>query len=156
MVANDLRALKRMIEASGDLRRLTRSPIISRGEQAKAMATILGQAGAGGTVRHFVGVAAHNRRLFLLPEMIDAYLKLLAARRGEVSADVVSATTLAPAQVEALKSQLAKLVGKAVNLNFKIDPDLIGGLIVKVGSRMVDSSLRSKLQRLQLAMKGVG
>jgi len=156
VVADDLRALKRMIETSDDLRRLTRSPLIPRGEQAKAMASILDRASIGRTVRHFVGVAALNRRLFLLPGMTDAFLTLLATRRGEVSADVVSAAALAPAQVEALKGQLAKTVGKAVNLNFKIDPDLIGGLVVKVGSRMVDSSLRSKLQRLQLAMKGVG
>lgn len=155
-VAADLRALKRMIEESDDLRRLIRSPLISRQDQARAMAEILEKAGIGETVRHFVGVAAQNRRLFLLVPMIEAYLAILAARRGEVSADVTSAAALGPTQVEALKNQLAKAVGKAVNINFKIDPSLIGGLVVKVGSRMVDSSLRSKLQRLQLAMKGIG
>jgi F-type H+-transporting ATPase subunit delta len=155
-VADDLRALRAMIEASDDLRRLIRSPLISRQEQAKAMAAILRQAGLGETVRHFVGVAAQNRRLFLLPAMVDAYLATLAARRGELSAEVTSAAPLAGSQVEALKAQLAKAMGKAVNIDFKIDPALIGGLVVKVGSRMVDSSLRSKLQRLQLAMKGIG
>jgi F-type H+-transporting ATPase subunit delta len=155
-VAADLRALKGAIEGSEDLRRLARSPSISRRDQEKAMETILVKAGIGDTVRHFVGVAARNRRLYLLARMADDYLALLAAHRGEVSAEVAAAAALAPSQIEALKGQLAKVVGKAVNLDLKVDPALIGGLVVKVGSRMVDSSLRSKLQRLQLAMKGVG
>lgn len=155
-VADDLRVLRRLIDESEDLRRVIRSPLISRQDQAKAMAALLEKAGLGKTARHFVGVAAQNRRLFLLPAMIDAYLATLAARRGELSAEVTSAALLAPHHVDALKAQLAKAMGKAVNLNFKIDPALIGGLVVKVGSRMVDSSLKSKLQRLQLAMKGVG
>ena len=155
-VAGDLRKLKQMIEASEDLRRLTRSPLISRRDQARAMAALLAQAGLGETVRHFVGVAAQNRRLFLLPAMIDAFLATLAARRGEVTAHVTSAAPLATAQVDALKAQLARAVGKSVNLEFKVEPALLGGLVVKVGSRMVDSSLKSKLQRLQLAMKGIG
>lgn len=155
-VARDLRALRGLVDGSDDLRRLTRSPLISRRGQAKAMEAVLVQAGIGETVRHFVGVAAQNRRLFLLTAMIDAFLAILAARRGEMTADVTSAAPLAERQVEALRAQLAKAAGKAVNLNFKVDPALIGGLVVKVGSRMVDSSLRSKLQRLQLAMKGIG
>ena len=155
-VAGDLRTLKRMIEASEDLRRLTRSPLISRHDQAKAMEALLAKAEFGATVRHFVGVAARNRRLFLLPAMIDAFLATLAARRGEVTAEVASAAPLAAPQVDALKAQLAKAVGKSVNLEFKVEPALLGGLVVKVGSRMVDSSLKSKLQRLQLAMKGIG
>ncbi|HLI10469.1 MAG TPA: F0F1 ATP synthase subunit delta [Alphaproteobacteria bacterium] len=155
-VAVDLRVLRRLIGESDDLRRLLRSPLISRQDQAKAMEVLLEKAGTGKTVRHFVGVAAQNRRLFLLRGMIDSFLAILAARRGEVTAEITSAAPLAEGQVGALKSQLAKAVGKAVNLDFKIDPSLIGGLVVKVGSRMVDSSLKSKLQRLQLAMKGIG
>jgi len=120
------------------------------------MAALLEKAGIGVTVRHFVGVAAQHRRLFLLRTMIDAFLATLAARRGELSAEVSSAAPLEASQVEALKAQLAKAMGKAVNLDFKVDPALLGGLVVKVGSRMVDSSLRSKLQRLELAMKGIG
>jgi F-type H+-transporting ATPase subunit delta len=155
-VAGDLRALRAMIEGSDDLRRLMRSPLISRAAQAKAMATILAKAGLGATARHFVAVAAENRRLFLMPRMIDAYLATLAARRGEVAAEVTSATALGPEQLAALKAQLAKATGKSINLNLKTDPTLLGGLVVKVGSRMVDSSLKGKLQRLQLAMKGIG
>ena len=155
-VAADLRALNAMIAGSGELQRLVRSPLISRRDQAKAMAALLEKAGIGVTVRHFVGVAAQHRRLFLLRTMIDAFLATLAARRGELSAQVSSAAPLEASQVEALKAQLAKAMGKAVNLDFKVDPALLGGLVVKVGSRMVDSSLRSKLQRLELAMKGIG
>lgn len=155
-VAGDLRALKEMIESSEDLRRLTRSPLISRLDQGKAMEALLSRAGLGATVRRFVAVAAHNRRLFLLPAMIDAFLATLAARRGEVTAQVASAAPLAAPQVDALKTQLAKALGKSVDLQFKVQPALLGGLVVKVGSRMVDSSLKSKLQRLELAMKGMG
>ncbi|MFI5024797.1 MAG: F0F1 ATP synthase subunit delta [Alphaproteobacteria bacterium] len=155
-VAADLRALNAMIAGSAELRGLVRSPLISRRDQAKAMAAVLEKAGIGVTVRHFVGVAAQHRRLFLLGAMIDAFLATLAARRGELSAQVSSAAPLEASQVEALKAQLAKAMGKAVNLDFKVDPALLGGLVVKVGSRMVDSSLKSKLQRLELAMKGIG
>jgi len=155
-VAADLSALKAMIAASEDLRRLVRSPLLARREQAKAMAALLAAAGTGMTVRHFVAIVAQHRRLFLLVGMIDAFLATLAARRGELSAEVRSAAPLEAAQVEALKAQLAKAAGKAVNLVFRIDPALLGGLVVKLGSRMVDSSLRNKLQRLELAMKGIG
>jgi len=155
-VAADLASLKAMIGESEDLRRLMRSPLIARREQARAMALLLERAKVGATVRHFVAVAAQHRRLFLLSAMIDAFLATLAARRGELAAEVRSAAPLEAAQIEALKAQLAKAAGKAVNLVFKVDPALLGGLVVKLGSRMVDSSLRSKLQRLELAMKGIG
>ncbi len=155
-VAADLRALGAMVERSDDLRRLVRSPLIARRDQAKAMEAILGTAEIGKTVRHFVGVAAQHRRLFLLGAMIHAFLATLALRRGEISAEVSSAAPLEPAQVERLKAQLARAMGKAVNLELKVEPSLIGGLVVRVGSRMVDSSLKSKLQRLELAMKGIG
>jgi F-type H+-transporting ATPase subunit delta len=155
-VAADLTALKAMIAESEELRRLVRSPRIARRDQAKVMAALLKRAEMGTKVRRFVGVVAQHRRLFLLSAMIDAFLATLAARRGELLAEVRSAAPLAASQVEALKAQLAKAAGKAVNLAFKVDPALLGGLVVKLGSRMVDSSLRSKLQRLELAMKGIG
>ena len=155
-VAADLTALKAMIAESQELRRLVKSPLIARRDQAKVMAALLERAGMGTKVRHFVGVVAQHRRLFLLSAMIDAFLATLAARRGELLAEVRSAAPLEASQVAALKAQLAKAMGKAVNLAFKVDPALLGGLVVKLGSRMVDSSLRSKLQRLELAMKGIG
>jgi F-type H+-transporting ATPase subunit delta len=106
--------------------------------------------------RRFVSVVAANRRLFALPEMIEAYLVELSRRRGEVTAEVTAAQELTKAQRDALSEQLRKAVGNKVDLDLQVDPALIGGLVVRVGSRMIDASLKSKLQRLQIAMKGVG
>ncbi len=154
-VADDLRALHDLIADSEDLRRLMRSPLFSRDQQSKAMAAILNRAGAGELTRRFVLLVARNRRLFALPQMIQAYLAELARRRGEVTAQVSSAAALTDPQQAALVETLRRALGGTVQLELKVDPALIGGLIVKVGSRMVDGSLRSKLQRLQLAMKEV-
>jgi F-type H+-transporting ATPase subunit delta len=104
-------------------------------------------------VRDFLAVVARNRRLFAVPAMIEAYLAQLAARRGEVTAEVTAAQALSEAQLGALGEQLRRTVGRRVTIDVRVDPELLGGMIVKVGSRMVDSSLRSKLHRLQIAMK---
>jgi F-type H+-transporting ATPase subunit delta len=154
-VANDLRALRGLIDESADFRRLIRSPVLSRIEQAKAVAALAERADFSVLTRNFLGVAARNRRLFILPAVIAGYLQVLAARRGEVTAEVTAARPLTPVQTEAVNEQLRKAVGGKVAVDLRIDPSLIGGLIVKVGSRMVDASLKSKLARLQLAMKGV-
>jgi F-type H+-transporting ATPase subunit delta len=154
-VAADLRQLRDMIQGSADLRRLVRSPVLSRVEQARAIGAIAESAGLSQLTRNFLGLIAQNRRLFALPAMIDAYLAQLAARRGEVTAQVVAAQPLTPAQEAAVNEQLRKAVGSKVAVEIKVDPSLLGGMIVKVGSRMVDASVRSKLQRLQFAMKGV-
>jgi len=155
-VAGDLRSLKAMLDESADLRRLVGSPLLPRADQARALDAVLARAGVGELTRHFAGVVARNRRLFALQGMIKEFLATLAGRRGEATAEVTSAMALAPPQVEALKAQLAKTTGKTVSLDIKVDPSLLGGLIVRIGSRMFDSSLKSKLQRLQLAMKGTG
>jgi F-type H+-transporting ATPase subunit delta len=155
-VAADLKTVKAMIEESADLRRLVRSPVLTRADQGKAMAAVLQQAGVSDLVRRFVALVAENRRLFALVDMIDAYLGELARRRGEVTASVTSAVALSEAQIAAVTEALRRAVGGKVAVDLKTDASLIGGLVVKVGSRMVDSSLKSKLQRLQLAMKGVG
>ena len=155
-VAEDLSGLGRMVEQSADLQRLIRSPLIGREQQGRAMASLLERAGVGGLTRRFVLVVAQNRRLFALPQMIKAYLAELARRRGEVTAEVTAARELDEGEKSALDEALRQAVGGKVKIDLKVDPALIGGLVVKVGSRMVDSSLRSKLQRLQLAMKGVG
>src|SRR3546814_470100 len=155
-VSSDLQGLRSMVAASSDLRRLLSSPVITREEQRRAMAAVLDKAGIGAITRNFVLVVAQNHRLFALPAMIEAYLAELARRRGEIAAKVTSARTLSDAQQAALLETLRASVGSKVQLDLKVDPALIGGLVVKVGSRMIDSSLRSKLQRLQLAMKGVG
>lgn len=153
-VAADLTALRQLLKDSADLDRLVRSPVLGRDEQAKAIGAVLEQAGAHELTRNFVGVAAQNRRLFALSDMIDGFLSELAHRRGEVSADVTSAVELKSEEVDAVTEALKKAIGGNVAVNLSVDPALIGGMIVRVGSRMIDSSLRSKLQRLQLAMKG--
>lgn len=155
-VAADLAELKAMIAGSDALRSLIRSPILSRDEQGRAMAALLQQAGTSDLVRKFVGLVARNRRLFALSQMIEEFLAELARRRGEMRAEVTAAKPLNDQQQAALAEAIRRSVGGKVAVDVKVDPALIGGLVVKVGSRMVDTSLRTKLQRLQLAMKGVG
>jgi F-type H+-transporting ATPase subunit delta len=153
-VASDLRQLRAMLAASTDLTRLVRSPILTRGEQGQAIAALAERAGFTPLVRDFLAVVAKNRRLFALPAMIEAYLRNLAERRGEVTAEVTAALPLSEGQLGLLSEQLRRSVGRRVSLEVKVDPGLIGGLIIKLGSRMIDGSIKSKLQRLQLAMKG--
>lgn len=154
-VATDLTNLRTMIGESDDLRRLLASPVVGREAQGKALAALVQQAGIGDLVSKFVGTVAKNGRARDLPNMISAFLAELARRRGETTADVVSATPLNESQMNALTETLRRLVGNKVSVNARVDSDLLGGLVVKVGSRMFDSSIRTKLQRLQLAMKGV-
>ncbi len=153
-VANDLQQLQAMIDESADLRRLIQSPLFSRDQQSAAMTAVLTSAGLSELVRNFIGVVAANRRLFAVEGMIGAYRGLVAQYRGEVTAEVTSATPLSDTQRSAVEQALKQAIGSNVSVNAEIDPDLIGGMVVRVGSRMVDSSLRTKLQRLQLAMKG--
>lgn len=156
IVAGDLGDIKAMINGSADLRRLIRSPLIDRDKQAEAIAAVLAKSGVSDLTRRFVGVVTANRRLFALPQVIDGFLALLAARRGEVTAQVTSANKLDPRHVEALTETLRRVIGGKVTVDLKVDPNILGGLVVRVGSRMFDSSLRTKLQRMQLAMKGIG
>ena len=153
-VANDLRQLQTMIDKSADLRRLIQSPLFSRTQQSDAMAAVLTSAGLSELVRNFIGVVAGNRRLFALEGMIGAYRGLVAQHRGEVTAEITSATPLSESQRSAVEQALKQAIGSNVAIDIEIDLNLIGGMVVRVGSRMVDSSLRTKLQRLQLAMKG--
>jgi F-type H+-transporting ATPase subunit delta len=155
-VAGDLRELRDMVAASGDLVRLLRSPVVSRDEQGKAVAALAERAGLSDLTRDFLGVVASNRRLFAVPAMIEAYLRKLAERRGEVTAEVTIAQPLNEARQAALTEQLRRAIGSRVAIDIRIDPALLGGMIVKVGSRMVDASLSSRLQRLRLAMKSTG
>ncbi len=155
-VADDLERLAAMIHASDDLARLIRSPVISRQDQKRAMAALMEKSGMDELSVRFVGVVAQNRRLVVLPDMIAAYRALLAAHRGEASVEVISAKTLTEKQRTAIGAALKKAVGAKVALDVKVDSGLLGGLIVRVGSRMIDSSLSTKLHHLRLAMKGVG
>jgi F-type H+-transporting ATPase subunit delta len=154
-VATNLRELRAMLQASGDFLRLIRSPVLSRDQQAKAVGLVAEGAGLSPLVRDFLAVVARNRRLFAVPAMIEAFLAKLAARRGEVTAEVFAAQPLSEAQLGALNEQLRRSIGSRVSVDVHVDPGLIGGLIIKLGSRMVDGSIKSKLQRLQLAMKSI-
>ncbi len=156
VVAGDLKCLKAMIRDSADLSRLLDSPVLTRAEQGKAVAAVSAAAQFNALTCNFLGLVAKNRRLFTLPGMIESYLGLLAAKRGELAATVVAAVELSQAQIAALEASLKTAFGGNVAVDVAVDPSLLGGLVVKVGSRMVDSSLKTKLQHLKLAMKGVG
>lgn len=156
-VAADLAALAKMIVDSADLKRLINSPVLSRAEQGKAMAAVVKAAGFGELTQKFMGLIAQNRRLFAVPAMIKAYQKQLAAKRGELTAEVTAARTLTAQQQAAVSDAIKRVVGGgSVAIDVKVDPSLLGGLIVRVGSRMIDNSLKTKLQKMQLSMKGVG
>ncbi len=154
-VATDLADIKQVLAENADLVRLVRSPMFSREEQLRAMMAILEHGKAADLTRRFVGVLSQRRRLFVLADVIAVYSRLLAAHRGEVAAEVVSAKPLSDDRIAAVTRTLTKVVGGKVAVATRVDKKLIGGLVVSVGSRMVDSSLRTKLQRLQLSMKGV-
>ena len=155
-VAADLAVVQNMLNGSDDLVRLIRSPVVSRADQSRGMAAVLVQAEIGVLTQKFIGAVADNRRLFALPGMIKGFQARLAKRRGETSAEVISARTLTAAQMKALSKSLKKATGSDVTIDVKVDAQLLGGLIVKIGSLMVDSSLRTKLSQLRFAMKGIG
>ena len=153
-VQADLDRFDALLAESEELRRLVRSPVFSSDEQLKAMTAVLARSGIGGIAANFIRLAAQNRRLFALPDMIKAFRKLLARHRGEIAADVTVAEKLSDAHLAALKDALRSVTGgKDVALNVSIDPAIIGGLVVKLGSRMVDTSLRTKLNAIKIAMK---
>jgi F-type H+-transporting ATPase subunit delta len=141
---------------SEDFRRFLRSPVISADAKAGAAAAILGKANLNATVANFVKVVARNGRLFALPAIIKSFKSLAARERGEVSADVTSAARLSDAQRASLADTLKGKIGKTVTLTEHVDPTLIGGLVVKVGSQMIDTSLKTKLTAMKIAMKEVG
>ena len=153
-LAADLASLKTLLAASPELARLVRSPLFSREDQANGMEAVLKAAGAGALARKLVLLLAQKRRLFALSEIIRAFEQLLARHRGEVAADVVSARALSAAETAELKRVLKDKLGREPRLSLQVDPTLLGGLKLKLGSRMIDSSLRTKLDGLRAAMKG--
>nr|WP_285671405.1 F0F1 ATP synthase subunit delta [Limibaculum sp. NKW23] len=155
-VETDIGALKAAIGESADLRLLIQSPLYGRDQQARAMATITDRMGLGPITANLIGLMAYKRRLFVLPAVAEIFTALLAEHRGEVTAKVTAARLLSDAQIEALKTTLRAKLEREVKLDIMIDPAIIGGLIVKVGSRMIDTSIRSKLAGLQNAMREVG
>lgn len=155
-VANDLKAMRAMMADSADLRRLIGSPVMTRQELQQGIGAIAERAGFADLTRRFLGLVAANRRLFVLSGMIRAFLKRLADRRGEITAHVKAASPLTDRQQADLTAALRSAMGGSVTVDVDVEPGLLGGLIVQVGSRMVDNSLRTKLQQLKLVMKGVG
>lgn len=155
-VETDLNRFNDMLNDSEDLRRLVRSAVFTAEDQMRAIAAILEKAGIGGLTGNFIRLAARNRRLFAIRDMVKAYGSLMAAHRGEMAAEVTSAEKLSDAQLDALRASLKSAIGRDVTVDAGVDAGLLGGLVVKVGSRMVDSSLRTKLQNLKIAMKEVG
>jgi len=153
-VAEDFAALKALIAQSSDFARLVKSPLFSHEDQARALKAVLEKMGADGLTIKFLLTLTGKRRLVALDHVMTAYDRLVARLKGEVQAEVTSAHALSAAQAAELKSVLKKKLGREPRLNTKVDPALLGGLVVKVGSRMIDSSLRTKLAGLKAAMRG--
>jgi F-type H+-transporting ATPase subunit delta len=152
----DLNQLDEALETSPELNELIRNPVYTRTQQEKGMAAIADRMGLSPLVRNVVGLMAQKRRLFALPQMIAMFRALLAEHRGEVTAEVTAAHPLSDTQRDALAERIRTALGRDVKLNVRVDESIIGGLVVRVGSRMIDSSIRAKLARLQNAMKEVG
>ena len=152
----ELVGLSEMIEGSEDFRRLIQSPVFSADDQQRAIGAIAERAGIKGLTGNFLRLVARNRRLFALPGIIKAFRAMAAAERGEVAAEVASAQPLSDGQVAALKAALREKLGKDVTLSASVDPALLGGLVVKVGSRMIDTSLRTRLMNVKSHLKEVG
>jgi F-type H+-transporting ATPase subunit delta len=153
-VRQDLEQFDAAVAANPDLARLVRSPVFSADEQLKALSAILAKAGISGVAANFLRVITTNRRLFAVRDMIRGYRMLAAKHRGEVTAQVTVAEPLNDKNLDALKSALKSVTGgKDIDLEVDVEPAIIGGLIVKIGSRMIDSSLRTKLNAIKFAMK---
>jgi len=155
-VVADLNTFDAMLAESADLTRLVRSPVFSADSQAKALTAILDKAEITGIAANFLKVLTANRRLFAVADVIRTFRALVAKFKGEATADVTVAEALSEPNLDALKVALKSVTGKDVALNVKLDPSIIGGLVVKLGSRMVDSSLRTKLNSIKHAMKEAG
>jgi F-type H+-transporting ATPase subunit delta len=155
-VRADLDRFEAMLADSADLKRLVRSPVFSADAQSKALSAVLAQAEISGISANFLKVLTAKRRLFVVTDVIRAFRALVAKFKGEATADVTVAETLNEKNLDALKTALKSVTGKDVTLNVNVDPSIIGGLVVKLGSRMVDSSLRTKLNSIKHAMKEAG
>ena len=155
-LAADVDALSAALDVSADLGEVIASPILSRDEQGRAIAAVAKKMALSGLMANGLALMASKRRLFVLPQLLAALRAMIAAEKGEVTAEVTSAKALSKAQQEALAKTLKGRFGKTVKLNTAVDESLIGGLVVKVGSKMIDTSIRAKLAALQNTMKEVG
>jgi F-type H+-transporting ATPase subunit delta len=155
-VKADLDKFDALLSESADLKRLVRSPVFAADAQSKALTAVLDKAGIAGISANFLKVLTANRRLFAVADIVRDYRILVAKFKGETTADVTVAEALSDKNLDALKVALKSVTGKDVALNVKVDPSIIGGLVVKLGSRMVDGSLRTKLNSIKHAMKEAG
>ncbi len=155
-IAQDVATLSTLLGTSSDLKGLTLNPVFSSEEKGRAMAAVINAAGLDSLVANFVAVVANNGRLDQLENIISEFNRILAHHNGEVSASVVTAQELTKAQLDALKKKLKSMVGSDVTVDTDVDDSLLGGLVVKIGSRMIDSSLKTKLANLEESMKEVG
>jgi F-type H+-transporting ATPase subunit delta len=153
-VGASLATLRRALDESEDLRTLISSPLVGREEQARGVGAVVGSLEIDPLTGNFVGVLAQNRRLGQLPNVIRAFGLLAAQHRGEITAEVISARPLDEDQIAAIRQQLRTRMGRDINVDLAVDPAILGGLVVKVGSQMIDSSIRTKLNTLANAMKG--
>ena len=149
----DLERFDALVAETADLERLVRSPVFSADEQLHALSAVLDRAGIGGLAVQFLKLVTTNRRLFAVRDMVRGYRELVAEHKGETTAEVTVAEALKDDHVAALRNALKAVSGKDVDLNVTVDPAIIGGLVIKLGSRMVDSSLRTKLNSIRHAMK---
>ncbi len=155
-VEKDLKRFHAMLEGSDELMRLVSSPVFSTEDQVRAIGGVLEKAKITGLVGNFMRVVAQNRRALVMPQLLEAFQKLAANYRGEQTAEVSVAAKLSATQTKELKTAIKSAVGKDVDLQVSVDPSLLGGMIVKIGSRQIDTSLRTKLSSLKLALKEVG
>ena len=153
-VERSLATIRDALAQSDDFRRLTTSPLVTREQATAAVLATADEMGLDATTRNFLGVLAHNRRLGDLPAIVRAFRTLAASHRGETTAEVTSAHPLSDDQVGELKQQLRTRVGREVSVDLSVDPSLLGGLVVRLGSQMIDSSIRTRLNTLAHAMKG--
>ncbi len=155
-IASDLTTFQTMLHGSPELQRMLRSPVFSAEDQMSSLEALCAKAGISGTALNFIKLLAKNRRLPALNDAITAFMAKVAESRGEIAAEVISAEKLSPAHVKDIKAALKSSLGRDVLLDAKVDKSILGGLIVKVGSKMMDNSLKTKLQNLKVAMKGTG
>ena len=155
-IEGELKTVDEMLDASPDFRRLVESPVFSAEDQEKAIGAVADKAGIAGLGGNFLRLVARNRRLFAIPGIIRAFRDMAAKHRGEATAEVTSAHPLSEEQVASLRAALKAKLGKDVSLQARVNPALLGGLIVKVGSRMIDTSLRTRLMNVKTQLKEVG
>jgi F-type H+-transporting ATPase subunit delta len=155
-VERELERFSDMLRDSEDLQRLVKSPVIAAEDQLKGLGALMARAGIGGLTHNFLSLLVRNRRLFAVADIIAHFRALIAAERGEISAEVTTAHALGTEQMQLLRETLRAAFAKEVLVKTRVDQNLLGGMIVKVGSKMIDSSLRTKLNNLKVAMKGIG